>query len=88
MVLYHVVNQFFRCWTNIIAQCTFSVGPLRGIFTSAPIKSNSSLLAVCDKSKMQLSHVLGKNLAMSFNQIGHDIPNIIDTVIAGKSAGF
>jgi hypothetical protein len=37
---------------------------------------------------MQLSHVLGKNLAMSFNQIGHDIPNITDTVIAGKSAGF
>jgi F-type H+-transporting ATPase subunit gamma len=56
--------------------------------TEKPIKSNSSLLAVCDKSKMQLSHVLGKNLAMSFNQIGHDIPNIIDTVIAGKSAGF
>jgi F-type H+-transporting ATPase subunit gamma len=35
-------------------------------------------MVVGDKSKAQLSRVLGKNLALSFNQIGRDIPTFAD----------
>jgi F-type H+-transporting ATPase subunit gamma len=35
-------------------------------------------MVVGDKSKAQLSRALGKNLVMSFNQIGRDIPTFAD----------
>lgn len=35
-------------------------------------------MVIGDKSKGQLARVLGKNLALSFNQIGRDIPTFAD----------
>ena len=35
-------------------------------------------MVIGDKSKAQLSRALGKNLVMSFNQIGRDIPTFAD----------
>jgi hypothetical protein len=46
--------------------------------TEKPIDSDSPIMVIGDKSKMQLSRVLAKNLAMSFNQIGRDIPTFAD----------
>lgn len=38
----------------------------------------SPIAVVGDKSKSQLSRILGKNLTISFNQIGRDIPTFAD----------
>ncbi|KAI6145161.1 ATP synthase F1 gamma [Pisolithus tinctorius] len=38
----------------------------------------SPVMVIGDKSKGQLSRVLGQNMAMSFNQIGRDIPTFAD----------
>ncbi|KAG1819215.1 ATPase, F1 complex, gamma subunit domain-containing protein [Suillus subaureus] len=46
--------------------------------TEKPVESDSPIMVIGDKSKVQLSRVLGKNLAMSFNQIGRDIPTFAD----------
>lgn len=35
-------------------------------------------MVVGDKSKAQISRALGKNLALSFNQIGRDVPTFAD----------
>ncbi|KIM60473.1 hypothetical protein SCLCIDRAFT_1216743 [Scleroderma citrinum Foug A] len=39
---------------------------------------NSPIMVVGDKSKGQLSRVLGKNMALTFNQIGRDVPTFSD----------
>ncbi|KAG1822347.1 ATP synthase F1 gamma [Suillus variegatus] len=46
--------------------------------TEKPVDSDSPIMVIGDKSKVQLSRVLAKNLAMSFNQIGRDIPTFAD----------
>jgi F-type H+-transporting ATPase subunit gamma len=46
--------------------------------TEKPVDSDSPIMVIGDKSKAQLSRVLSKNLAMSFNQIGRDIPTFAD----------
>lgn len=49
--------------------------------TRAAIKDvdpESSIMIVGDKSKAQLSRALPKNLALTFNQIGRDIPTFAD----------
>jgi F-type H+-transporting ATPase subunit gamma len=40
--------------------------------------TDSPIMVVGDKSKSQLARVLGNNLAMSFNQIGKDVPTFAD----------
>lgn len=42
------------------------------------IDADSPIMVIGDKSKAQLSRALGKNLVMSFNQIGRDIPTFAD----------
>jgi len=49
--------------------------------TRAAIKQadpNSPIMIVGDKSKAQLTRALPKNLALTFNQIGRDIPTFAD----------
>lgn len=41
-------------------------------------ETDSPIMVVGDKSKSQLARVLGNNLAMSFNQIGKDVPTFAD----------
>lgn len=43
-----------------------------------PIDPDSPIMVIGDKSKGQLARVLSKNLAMTFNQIGRDIPTFAD----------
>ena len=38
----------------------------------------SPIMVIGDKSKAQLSRALGKNLVLSFNQIGKDVPTFAD----------
>ena len=40
--------------------------------------SDSPIMVVGDKSKAQLSRTLSKNLVLTFNQIGRDIPTFAD----------
>lgn len=44
----------------------------------SPVESDSPVMVIGDKSKAQLSRALPKNLAMTFNQIGRDIPTFAD----------
>jgi F-type H+-transporting ATPase subunit gamma len=46
--------------------------------TESPVDPNSPIMVVGDKSKAQLSRVLGSNLVLSFSQIGRDIPTFAD----------
>jgi F-type H+-transporting ATPase subunit gamma len=46
--------------------------------TDEPIDANSPIMIIGDKSKAQLSRALPTNLAMTFNQIGRDIPTFAD----------
>ncbi|KAH9834755.1 ATP synthase F1 gamma [Rhodofomes roseus] len=46
--------------------------------TESSVESDSPIMVIGDKSKAQLSRALGKNLVMSFNQIGRDIPTFAD----------
>lgn len=41
-------------------------------------KDDSPIIVIGDKSKAQLSRALGNNLALTFNQIGRDIPTFAD----------
>jgi F-type H+-transporting ATPase subunit gamma len=43
-----------------------------------PVDSDSPIMIIGDKSKAQLSRALPKNLALTFNQIGRDIPTFAD----------
>lgn len=43
-----------------------------------PVDSDSPVMVVGDKSKAQMSRAVPKNLAMTFNQIGRDIPTFSD----------
>lgn len=42
------------------------------------VAEDSPVMVIGDKSKAQLSRLLPKNLVMSFNQIGRDIPTFSD----------
>lgn len=42
------------------------------------VDADSPIMVIGDKSKAQLSRVVGKNMAMTFNQIGRDIPTFAD----------
>lgn len=46
--------------------------------TQNPVDADSPIMVVGDKSKGQLARVLGKNLTLTFNQIGRDIPTFAD----------
>jgi len=46
--------------------------------SSTTIDSNSPIMIVGDKSKAQLTRALGNNVALTFNQIGRDIPTFAD----------
>ncbi|KAH7928345.1 ATP synthase F1 gamma [Leucogyrophana mollusca] len=46
--------------------------------TENTVDSDSPIMVIGDKSKAQLGRVLGKNLALTFNQIGRDIPTFAD----------
>ncbi|KAH7883038.1 F1 complex, gamma subunit of ATPase [Phlebopus sp. FC_14] len=46
--------------------------------TENPVDPDSPVMVIGDKSKGQLSRPLGKNLALTFNQIGRDIPTFAD----------
>ena len=41
-------------------------------------ESDSPIAIVGDKSKSQLSRALSKNIALTFNQIGKDVPTFAD----------
>ncbi|EMD36858.1 hypothetical protein CERSUDRAFT_83893 [Gelatoporia subvermispora B] len=43
-----------------------------------PVEADSPIMVVGDKAKAQLSRALGKNLVLTFNQIGRDIPTFAD----------
>jgi len=43
-----------------------------------PVDSDSPIMIIGDKSKAQLSRALPKNLSLTFNQIGRDIPTFAD----------
>ena len=40
--------------------------------------SDSPIMVIGDKSKAQLSRALPKNISLTFNQIGRDIPTFAD----------
>ena len=42
------------------------------------LEKDSPIAVVGDKSKSQLARVLGKNMFLTFNQIGRDIPTFAD----------
>lgn len=42
------------------------------------VEEDSPIMVIGDKSKAQLSRALPKNLVMTFNQIGRDIPSFAD----------
>lgn len=44
----------------------------------AGASTDSPIMVIGDKSKAQLSRALGNNLALTFNQIGRDIPTFAD----------
>lgn len=44
----------------------------------ATFETDSPIMVIGDKSKAQLSRALPKNLVMTFNQIGRDIPTFAD----------
>ncbi|KIK96895.1 hypothetical protein PAXRUDRAFT_272556 [Paxillus rubicundulus Ve08.2h10] len=46
--------------------------------TENPVDADSPIMVIGDKSKGQLSRVLANNLALTFNQIGRDIPTFAD----------
>jgi len=46
--------------------------------TEKPVDADSPIMVIGDKSKAQLARALGKNLALTFNQIGRDIPTFAD----------
>jgi F-type H+-transporting ATPase subunit gamma len=46
--------------------------------SEAPASTDSPIAVIGDKSKAQLSRVLSSNLAITFNQIGRDIPTFAD----------
>ena len=48
------------------------------------VEEDSPVMVIGDKSKAQLSRALPKNLVMTFNQIGRDIPTFADA--AGVAA--
>ena len=43
-----------------------------------PVDSDSPIMVIGDKSKAQLSRALPKNISLTFNQIGRDIPTFAD----------
>lgn len=44
----------------------------------SPVDESSPVMVIGDKSKAQLSRAIPRNLVMSFNQIGRDIPTFAD----------
>ncbi|KAN0094586.1 ATPase, F1 complex, gamma subunit domain containing protein [Tylopilus felleus] len=46
--------------------------------TEHPVDADSPVMVIGDKSKVQLARKMGKNLALTFNQIGRDIPTFAD----------
>ncbi|KAG9308322.1 ATPase, F1 complex, gamma subunit domain-containing protein [Chiua virens] len=46
--------------------------------TENPVDADSPVMVIGDKSKGQLARAVGKNLALTFNQIGRDIPTFAD----------
>jgi F-type H+-transporting ATPase subunit gamma len=46
--------------------------------TENPVDENSPVMVIGDKSKAQLSRAVPKNMALTFNQIGRDIPTFAD----------
>jgi len=45
---------------------------------AVPVESDSPVMIIGDKSKAQISRAVPGNIAMSFNQIGRDIPTFSD----------
>lgn len=50
----------------------------RRAFAEQDVEPTSPIAVVGDKSKAQISRVLSKNLAITFNQIGRDVPTFAD----------
>jgi F-type H+-transporting ATPase subunit gamma len=50
----------------------------RTLTDSETVDADSPVMIIGDKSKAQLSRAIGQNLAMTFNQIGRDIPTFAD----------
>jgi F-type H+-transporting ATPase subunit gamma len=46
--------------------------------TEHPVEETSPVMVIGDKSKAQLSRAIPQNIALSFNQIGRDIPTFSD----------
>jgi len=46
--------------------------------TENPVDEDSPVMVIGDKSKAQLSRAIPRNLALTFNQIGRDIPTFAD----------
>lgn len=46
--------------------------------TENPVDPESPVMVIGDKSKGQLARAIGQNLALTFNQIGRDIPTFAD----------
>ena len=50
----------------------------RRVFKEGETEPDAPIMIVGDKSKAQLSRVLGNNLVLTFNQIGRDVPTFAD----------
>lgn len=46
--------------------------------TESPVDSDSPIMIIGDKSKAQLARAVPKNIQLTFNQIGRDIPTFAD----------
>jgi len=61
------------------------MGKISGSAASADSSEGPKIIVLGDKAKAQLSRSLGKNVAVSFNQVGKDIPTFADaSAIADK----
>lgn len=61
------------------------MGKISGAAASPESTEGPSIIVLGDKAKAQLSRSLGKNIAVSFNQVGKDVPTFADaSAIADK----
>jgi len=56
----------------------FAGDPESPLGSSVTVDHDSAIMVVGDKSKAQLARVLSKNMKLTFNQIGRDIPTFAD----------
>ncbi|CAO1623545.1 unnamed protein product [Jaminaea pallidilutea] len=71
--------------SSVVKRARAEMRKIGGDAASADSSSGPAIFALGDKPKAQLSRALPKNLAVSFNQIGKDVPTFADaSAIADK----